>query len=78
MKTAVSLPDDVFGAAERHARRMGVSRSRLYAMALSEYLKSGQRTDVKAALDRVYGSQSSSVDPILQAMQQASITRDDW
>ena len=38
MKTAVSLPDDVFQAAERHARKTRKSRSRLYAEALAEYL----------------------------------------
>ena len=78
MKTAVSVPNDVFGAAERHAKRIGVSRSRLYAIALAEYLKSQQRNDVKEALDRVYSTQSSCVDPILDAMQQASIAQEDW
>jgi metal-responsive CopG/Arc/MetJ family transcriptional regulator len=38
MKTAVSLPDDVFRGAERHARRVRKSRSQLYADALVEYL----------------------------------------
>jgi metal-responsive CopG/Arc/MetJ family transcriptional regulator len=78
MKTAISVPDDIFGAAERHAKRIGVSRSRLYATALSAYLKSQQRNNVKEVLDRVYISQSSTVDPILDAMQQASIAREDW
>ena len=38
MKTAVSLPDDVFRGAERHAKRTRKSRSQLYAEALAEYL----------------------------------------
>lgn len=38
MKTAVSLPDDVFLGAERHAKRTRKSRSQLYAEALAEYL----------------------------------------
>jgi hypothetical protein len=38
MKTAVSLPDDVFRGAERHAKRVRKSRSQLYAEAISEYL----------------------------------------
>jgi metal-responsive CopG/Arc/MetJ family transcriptional regulator len=38
MKTAVSLPDDVFLEAERHAKRTRKSRSQLYAEALAEYL----------------------------------------
>jgi metal-responsive CopG/Arc/MetJ family transcriptional regulator len=38
MKTAVSLPDDVYLEAERHAKRTRKSRSQLYAEALAEYL----------------------------------------
>lgn len=38
MKTAISLPDQVFHEAERHAKRTGKSRSQLYAQALAEYL----------------------------------------
>ncbi|MBZ5529753.1 MAG: ribbon-helix-helix protein, CopG family [Acidobacteriia bacterium] len=38
MKTAVSIPDDVFEGAERLARRTRRSRSRLFSDALKEYL----------------------------------------
>jgi predicted DNA-binding protein len=56
MKTAVSLPDDLFTRAERTARRLGRTRSRLYAEALEAYLAGlDDRADqVTAALDRVY------------------------
>jgi metal-responsive CopG/Arc/MetJ family transcriptional regulator len=36
MKTAISIPDDVFAAAERLARRLKKSRSELYSRALRE------------------------------------------
>ncbi len=39
VKTAVSLPEDVFERAEALARSLGTSRSRLYALALEEYLR---------------------------------------
>lgn len=38
MKTAVSIPDDIFAQAERLARRTGVSRSRLVSDAVREYV----------------------------------------
>jgi len=38
MKTAVSIPDDVFQKAERLARRMKKSRSELFSNALAEYV----------------------------------------
>jgi len=53
MKTAISLPDEVFRAAERHAGRMRTSRSQLYALALSEYLARHAPDEVTEAMNRV-------------------------
>ena len=38
MKTAISIPDETFEAAETLAGRLGLSRSELYATAVAEYL----------------------------------------
>ena len=38
MKTAVSIPDEVFESAERLARRTKKSRSRLFSDAVREYV----------------------------------------
>ncbi len=53
MKTAISVPDDVFERAERLARRAGRSRSELYSAALREYVARHEPDDVTAMLDRV-------------------------
>ena len=53
MKTAVSLPDQVFQAAERHAKRAHKSRSQLYAEALAEYLTRHSPDEVTEAMNRV-------------------------
>lgn len=53
MKTAVSLPDDLFRAAERHAKRVSKSRSQLYAEALAEYLARHAPDEVTEAMNRV-------------------------
>ncbi len=52
-KTAVSLPDDVFRAAERYARRTRKPRSQLYAQALTEYLARHTPEEVTEAMNRV-------------------------
>jgi metal-responsive CopG/Arc/MetJ family transcriptional regulator len=56
MKTAVSLPDDVYARAERAAHRLGRTRSALYAEALREYLDRHEEAQVRvtALLDEVY------------------------
>jgi len=53
MKTAVSLPDDVFTSAERLAKRLKISRSQLYGRALGEYVSRHAPDAVTEALDRV-------------------------
>lgn len=53
MKTAISLPDDLFRAAERQAQRARKSRSQLYAEALAEYLARHAPEEVTEAMNRV-------------------------
>ncbi|MFV9507021.1 MAG: hypothetical protein AB4911_20925 [Oscillochloridaceae bacterium umkhey_bin13] len=38
MKTAISIPDPLFEAAEQYAQDKGLSRSELYAKAIQHYL----------------------------------------
>jgi len=53
MKTAVSIPDDVFDEAERLVARFQTSRSQLYARALAEFIARHDEDSVTRALDRV-------------------------
>lgn len=52
MKTAVSLPDHLFDDAEKAARGLGVSRSRLIQMALEDFLKRRRDAELTAEIDR--------------------------
>jgi metal-responsive CopG/Arc/MetJ family transcriptional regulator len=56
VKTAVSLPSDVYARAERAARRLGRTRSALYAEALREYLDRHEQDQLRVTvvLDEVY------------------------
>jgi len=65
MKTAVSLPDDLFRLAEAAARRLRVSRSHLCANAISEFLNRRQDTAVTDRLNEIYSSQTAKVDSVL-------------
>ncbi len=38
MKVAISIPDALGDAVDRHARRAGISRSRLFALAANDYM----------------------------------------
>lgn len=79
MKTAISLPDELFEAAERVARRLGLSRSELYQRALAKYLESQNGAAITAELNEVYSTQDNSrLDPVLDKLQRASLVREDW
>jgi metal-responsive CopG/Arc/MetJ family transcriptional regulator len=79
MKTAISLPDDLFDAAERHARRQGKSRSQLYAEALAEYLARHAPDEVTDAMNRVVERLGeSSPEPFLTTAARRVLERTEW
>jgi len=73
MKAAVTIPDPVFEAAEELARRMGVSRSRLYSVAIQRFVQDHDDEAVTAKLNEVYSTESSALDPVLQSIQSRSV-----
>jgi predicted transcriptional regulator len=77
MKTAVSLPDELFRRAERLAGRLGIPRSRLYAQALAEYLERHRHDGVTEALDAIYRAESSALDEELEKAQRR-VLDEDW
>lgn len=78
MKTAVSIPNDLFKSADLLAKRMGVSRSELYTHAVRQFLTEHQSTDVTERLNRVYAGEKVSINPALLAMQVRSLPQEDW
>jgi len=78
MKTAVSIPDELFRRAEAAAKRKRVSRSRLYATALSEFLGREQRQAITDRLNDVYSRQPSKLNPALKQAQFRSLERESW
>jgi len=78
MKVALSIPDDLFESAEMLGKRLGVSRSRLYATALADFVAKHRGRKVTEALDRAYGTEDSRLDSRVQRLQQRSLERDTW
>ena len=78
MKTAISIPDEVFRAAERHARRARKSRSQLYAEALSEYLARHAPDEVTEAMNKVVAELNEPIDPFVAAAARRILERSEW
>lgn len=78
LKTAISIPDDVYRQAEEAAARLGLSRSALYARAVAEYIARRGQAAVTKRLDRVYRDEPARLDPLLAVLQLASLPAGDW
>ena len=78
MKTAISIPDPLFEAAEPFAKRMGLSRSELYAVALREYLQAHKQDQLTKQLDAVYADKDSRLDPFFVQLQSYTLSKETW
>jgi predicted transcriptional regulator len=78
MKTAVSVPDEVFERAERLARRSGRSRSEVYSAALREYVARHAPDEVTDALDRIVGEMDPSREPFVSEAGRRVLEASEW
>lgn len=77
VKTAVSIPDPIFDAADRLARQRRMSRSALYAEALELLLAQHADDEVTARLNAIYDEVDSSLDPAVAAAQSRAL-QEEW
>ena len=75
MKTAISIPDPVFEAAENLAKNLGVSRSELFSSAIVEFMENHKYENVTEALNKVYATEDSSVDEQLSFQTRATFNK---
>ena len=78
MKTAISVPDDLFRTAEAAARRLRVSRSKLYATALADFLERQHSDAATERLNEIYKRRPAKLDPALHRAQLKSIQKESW
>ena len=78
MKTAVSIPDEVFEKAERLAERERRSRSEVYSAALREYVARHEPDEVTDAMNRVCDRVSTEPDEFLAAAARRVLERVEW
>ena len=78
MKTAVSIPDDIFKRAERMASQRRQSRSEVYAAALDEYLARHVQDEVTDAMNRVCGETGGNDDAFLVTAGKRVLSDIEW
>ena len=78
MKTAISIPDNIFNAADKYAKSQGVSRSQLFTSAVALFLKQHPSDHITKQLNKVYSKSSADLNETLSAMQFSSIKKEEW
>ncbi|TPW17607.1 MAG: hypothetical protein FD129_314 [bacterium] len=77
MKTAVSIPDQIFLAADKLAEELGTTRSGLYARALADFLERRRQDLITDRINEVYLEPGPGLDPVLKQAQARALPKDD-
>lgn len=78
MKTAVSIPDEIFQRVERFARRAGRSRSEVFSAAIQEYVARHAPDEVTEAMDRVCVDMPDQSDTFVRTAGRRVLARTEW
>jgi len=78
MKTAISIPDDIFKVADRLARRTKKSRSQLFSDAVREYVARHASDDITDAMNRVCAEVDPQADKFAAAAASRTLKRAEW
>jgi metal-responsive CopG/Arc/MetJ family transcriptional regulator len=78
MKTAISIDEGVYTEAEDTARELGLSRSKLYSLAIEEYIQNHKPDMVMERLNEVYGKSNPEMDNDLKNTQLDLLSRAEW
>lgn len=78
MKTAVSIPDEVFEKVERLARREKRSRSEVFSAALREYVARHSPDEITDAINRVCDQVGDQTDEFVAAATRRILEKTEW
>lgn len=75
MKTAISIDDRLLQEADETARVLGLSRSRLFALAVGAFLQEQRREQMLARLNEVYANEAEAAEKHLLKGMKARVRR---
>jgi len=78
MKTVISLPDDLFAQADAFAERAGMSRSKLYATALREYILSRQQGGLTERINAACAELDTSLPKDIAQLTRQKLLEIEW
>ena len=78
MKTAISIDTDIYNEAEQTAHQLGLSRSKLYSMAIREFVKNHKPDAITASLNEIYRNNSSKLDEDINHVNDSLFAKEEW
>jgi len=80
MKTAISIPDNLFTEAEITAKQLGVARSQLYVRAIKEFIEHHNKDKITEKLNMLYSNavaENEFLDADIESIREAT-KNDTW
>jgi metal-responsive CopG/Arc/MetJ family transcriptional regulator len=78
MKTAISIDKKVFEDAEKFSKSAGLTRSKLYSTAISEYIQNHSPDLITEQLNAFYKDHESKLDDDLKYAAYRILDGEDW
>ncbi len=78
MKTAISIPEDVFRTSEELARTLKISRSAVFARGIKKLREEMDREAMVARINKVCEEVDTSVDPVLREYTYRKLREVEW
>jgi metal-responsive CopG/Arc/MetJ family transcriptional regulator len=78
MKTAISIPDELFRSTDQAAKRLGLTRSAFIQKALEDFLETQSQKAIVEKLNRVYSKVDSSIPAEIQTYQRRQLQTEEW
>ena len=78
MKVAVSIPDPIFARAEALAKKSKLSRSRLYARAVADYVDRHTDEEITAAMEAALDQVGVEAEPFHREAARQVLARTEW
>ena len=78
MKTAISIPDNLYLSVQIYMKKKKISRSRLFVKAVEEYLQYHQSGEITSKLDKIYSKEDSKIGKDMMNVQLRSIPGENW
>jgi len=78
MKTAISVSDDVFKLSEKLAKKLKVSRSKVFALGIQKLAEEDDENEIIAQINRVCEEVDTSLDPFWKKAQSRILPKNEW